>query len=171
MLYNENRNDLLEKTSWREPVEKHLSDVNLNYLKHFAVKQCQAYTSGVHWWMYYSNVESVGSCKFQIHLCILACVMSREFTREAVVNFYHFIFPEFDVNFFGAILFIQSHQLLITHVGMPIWIWQVKCYYYHYYYHYYYYNYWAACGTAQLYSARFFLAQIALWRVHRLREM
>ena len=29
---------------------------------------------------YYSKVESVGSCRFQIHLCILACVMSREFT-------------------------------------------------------------------------------------------
>ena len=34
--------------------------------------------------LYYSKVESAGRCKFQIHLCILACVMSREVTREAV---------------------------------------------------------------------------------------
>ena len=38
-------------------------------------------------WICYSKVESVGSCRFQIHLCILACVMSREFTREAGTTF------------------------------------------------------------------------------------
>ena len=37
--------------------------------------------------IYYSKVESVASCRFQIDLCILACVMSREFTREAVMKF------------------------------------------------------------------------------------
>ena len=30
---------------------------------------------------------TVGSCRFQIHLCILGCVMSREFTRETVMKF------------------------------------------------------------------------------------
>ena len=35
------------------------------------------------------QIPSVGSCRLQIHLCILACAMSREFTREAV--------PEFDI--------------------------------------------------------------------------
>ena len=36
---------------------------------------------------FYSKVESVGSCRFQIHLYILACVMSREFTRDSVMKF------------------------------------------------------------------------------------
>ena len=31
MLYNENRNDLLEQTERQEPVEKHFSDINLNH--------------------------------------------------------------------------------------------------------------------------------------------
>ena len=39
------------------------------------------------------QVESVVSCRFQIHLCILACVMSREFTREAVTKFLPAQFP------------------------------------------------------------------------------
>ena len=43
--------------------------------------------------IYYSKVESVGSCRFQIHLCILACVMSREFTHEAVTKFLPTQFP------------------------------------------------------------------------------
>ena len=30
---------------------------------------------------------TVGSCRFQIHLCILGCVMSREFPRETVMKF------------------------------------------------------------------------------------
>ena len=30
---------------------------------------------------------TVGSFRFQIHLCILGCVMSREFTRETVMKF------------------------------------------------------------------------------------
>ena len=30
---------------------------------------------------------TVGSCRFQIHLCILGCIMSREFTRETVMKF------------------------------------------------------------------------------------
>ena len=29
MLYNENRNDLLEWTERQEPVEKHFSDINI----------------------------------------------------------------------------------------------------------------------------------------------
>ena len=36
---------------------------------------------------FYSKVESVGSCRFQIHLYILAWVMSREFTRDSVMKF------------------------------------------------------------------------------------
>ena len=42
---------------------------------------------------YYSKAESVGSCGFQIHLCILAFVMSHEFTREAVMKFLPAQFP------------------------------------------------------------------------------
>ena len=34
-----------------------------------------------------------GSCRFQIHLCILGCVMSREFTRETVLKFLPPHFP------------------------------------------------------------------------------
>ena len=49
----------------------------------FTVKQGQAYPPRIH----YSKVESVASCRFQIDLCILVCVMSREFTREAVMKF------------------------------------------------------------------------------------
>ena len=30
----------------------------------------------------YPKFESVGSCRFQIHLCISACIISCEFTRE-----------------------------------------------------------------------------------------
>ena len=41
------------------------------------VKPGQAYPPRTH----YSKVESVASCRFQIDLCILVCVMSREFTR------------------------------------------------------------------------------------------
>ena len=41
----------------------------------------------------YSKVETVGSSRFQIHLCILAYVMSRELTREAVMKFLPAQFP------------------------------------------------------------------------------
>ena len=37
--------------------------------------------------MYYSKVESVGSCWFQCHPYILACEMSSEFTREVDMRF------------------------------------------------------------------------------------
>ena len=33
------------------------------------------------------KVEFVGSCRFQIHLYILACVMSCEFTRDSYTKF------------------------------------------------------------------------------------
>ena len=49
------------------------------------------------------EVESIDSCRFQIHVCILACVMSREFTRESVTKFLPLSFPEFDVNVFYKI--------------------------------------------------------------------
>ena len=47
----------------------------------------------------------MGSCTFQIHLCNLACVMSREFTREAVLKFLPAQFPEFYVNYIHSKLF------------------------------------------------------------------
>ena len=37
--------------------------------------------------IYDSKVESFASCRFQIDLSILACMMSREFTCKAVVKF------------------------------------------------------------------------------------
>ena len=38
-------------------------------------------------------IESIGSCRFQIHLCILACVMGCELPREAVMKFGPAQFP------------------------------------------------------------------------------
>ena len=35
----------------------------------------------------FENWMHSGSCRFQIHLCILACIMSCEFTRKAVMKF------------------------------------------------------------------------------------
>ena len=52
---------------------------------------------------YYLKVDSISSCRFQIHLCIPACVMSSEFTW----NFCQLRFLEFDVNVFKTILSIQ----------------------------------------------------------------
>ena len=81
------------------------------------------------------KVESVGSCRFQIHLCIFACVMSREFTRKAVTKFLPAGFPWiwckcllwnlthskiFNLTKYREVLVKLS--LLITHAGMPIWI-------------------------------------------------
>ena len=40
-----------------------------------------------------SPLAAVGSCRFQIHLYILACVMSREFTRDSVTKFLPAQFP------------------------------------------------------------------------------
>ena len=42
---------------------------------------------------HYSKIESVGSCRFQIHLYILACMMGREFSRKAVTKFLPAQFP------------------------------------------------------------------------------
>ena len=82
------------------------------------------------------QVESVVSCRFQIHLCILACVMSREFTREAVTKFLPAQFPWIWCecllrNIIHSKIFnltkcrevLVKCSLLITHAGMPIWIW------------------------------------------------
>ena len=54
---------------------------------------------------------SIVSCRFQIHLCIPACVMSSEFTCDVVMKFQPLIFLEFDVNVFTAILFISSKKI------------------------------------------------------------
>ena len=44
-------------------------------------------------WIYNSRFESVGGCGFQIHLCILARLISREFTCEAITTFLPAQFP------------------------------------------------------------------------------
>ena len=89
----------------------------------------------LHYWLYYSKGESVGSCRFQIHLCIFACVMSREFTRKAVTKLLPAGFPSiwckcllwnlthskiFNLTKYREVL--VKFSLLITHEGMPIWI-------------------------------------------------
>ena len=50
-------------------------------------------------------------CRFQIHLCILACVMSCEFSRKAVMKFLPAQFPRIDVNVFEAILSNQRFSV------------------------------------------------------------
>ena len=40
------------------------------------------------WWNDFLKGKSVSSCRFQIHLCIPACVMSSEFTDEIVIVHY-----------------------------------------------------------------------------------
>ena len=84
----------------------------------------------------YSKVESVASCRLQIDLCILACVMSREFTREAVMKFlpapFSWIWCKcllrnlihskiFNLTKYREVL--VKYSLLITHAEMPLWIW------------------------------------------------
>ena len=90
----------------------------LNYQPHLSASYSQA-TSSVppppsrrfHKWIYYSKVESVPSCRFQIHFCILACVISLEFSRESW-NFYQLSFHEFAyVKLFEEILFIQGFSI------------------------------------------------------------
>ena len=39
-------------------------------------------------WIYCSKVECVGSCRFQIHLCILACLMSKISTSSVFLNLF-----------------------------------------------------------------------------------
>ena len=76
------------------------------------------------------------TCRFQIHLCILACVMSREFTREAVRKFEPTQFPRIWRkcllrNFIHSKIFnlskyrevLMTYSLLITHAEMPNWTW------------------------------------------------
>ena len=102
------------------------------------VKPSQAYPPPpprLHYWIYYSKGESVGSCRFQIHLCIFACVMSREFTRKAVTKLLPAGFPSiwcqcllwnlthskiFNLTKYREVL--VQFSLLIAHEGMPIWI-------------------------------------------------
>ena len=55
-----------------------------SYVCAFTLKPGQAYPRRFHLWIYYSKVESVGSCRFQIHHRILACVVSSEFTCEVI---------------------------------------------------------------------------------------
>ena len=62
---------------------------------------------------YYAKVESVGSCGFQTHLFILACVMSREFTLEAVTKFLpaQFLWIWCKCNLIGPFKDFQSDQI------------------------------------------------------------
>ena len=53
----------------------------------FTVKPGEAYPLRTIKWIYYSKVVSVASCRFQIDLLILACVMSCEFKRKVVMKF------------------------------------------------------------------------------------
>ena len=39
------------------------------------------------------KLNPVGSCRFQIHVCSLACVMSHEFTRDSGTKFLPAKFP------------------------------------------------------------------------------
>ena len=88
-------------------------------------------------WIYYSKIESVGSCRFQIHRCILACMMSREFSRKAVTKFLPAQFPWiwwkyllknlihskiFNLTKYREVL--VKYSLLITHAGRPKRIWR-----------------------------------------------
>ena len=55
--------------------------------KNITVKSVLAYPQRWHQWIYNSKVEYVVSCRFPIHVFILAFIMSREFTHEAVAKF------------------------------------------------------------------------------------
>ena len=87
--------------------------------------------------IHYLKVESVGSCRFQIHLCILACAMSCEFTCNSVAKFLPAQFPWIWckcllINLIHSKIFnltkywevLVKYSLLIAHAGMLIWIWQ-----------------------------------------------
>ena len=104
--------------------------------KPVTVKPGQAYPPRMHQWIYYSKVESVASYRFQIDLCILACVMSGEFTREAVMKFlpaqFSWIWCKcllrnlihskiFNLTKYSEVL--VKYSQLITHAEMPLWIW------------------------------------------------
>ena len=58
-----------------------------NIKKYFTVKPGQALPPKSPLMNLLFESWTVGSCRFQIHLCILGCVMSREFTRETVMKF------------------------------------------------------------------------------------
>ena len=83
-----------------------------------------------------SKVESVASCRFQIDLRILACIMSSEFTRKAVMKFlpaqFSWIWCKcllrnlihskiFNLTKYREVL--VKYSLLITHAEMLLWIW------------------------------------------------
>ena len=86
----------------------------------------------------YSKIESVTSCRFQIHLYIFACAMIREFTPEVVTKFLPAQFPWFwckcllrnsihskIFNLTKYWEFVLKYLLLITRAEMPIWIWRL----------------------------------------------
>ena len=85
--------------------------------------------------IYYLKVDSVGSCRFQIDLYILACVMSPKFTCEAVKKFlpapFSWIWCKcllrnlihskiFNLTKYRVLI---KYSLLITHAEMLLWIW------------------------------------------------
>ena len=81
--------------------------------------------------------RAVGCCRFEIHLCIVACVMSHKFTCKAVLKFllaeFSWIWCKclwnsfmhskiFNLTKYREVL-IKFSLLIFRHAGMPIWIW------------------------------------------------
>ena len=98
----------------------------------FTVKPGEACPPRTIKWIYYSKVESVASCRFQIDLRIVAYVMSCEFTRKIVMKFLPAPFSWirckcllrnlihskiFNLTKYREVL--VKYSLLITHTGMP----------------------------------------------------
>ena len=78
----------------------------------------------------------IGSCRFYIHLCILPCIMSHDFTCEAVVQFLPAQLPWIwckclRSNFIHSKIFnltnykevLAKYSLFVMHAGMQLWIW------------------------------------------------
>ena len=98
------------------------------------VKPGQAYLPRSHWCIYYSKVEPLVVVDFRfISVCIFACVMSREFTRDLVTKFLPAQFPWIlckcllrhlihskILNLTKCREFLLKYLLFITHTGMPI---------------------------------------------------
>ena len=62
-----------DRTTWPSQKDGKPYENKQQEVKHsltITVKPSQAYPPRLHYWIYYSKVESVGSCRFQINLCI-----------------------------------------------------------------------------------------------------
>ena len=78
-----------------------------------------------HGFSVHSEVESVVSCRFQIHLCILACVVNREITREAVMKFLPAQFPWIWCKMSSKLKYFQPEQ--IQRISRKIFIAHYAC--------------------------------------------